>query len=271
MDHTNRRALILAILLGALTVLVLSACGVSDTQGGAPTAAPTALDVTAGTAATSDVTTDPAATARPSGDATATPTADADEPTATTDPVATPEPKTDPAATPTATDDTDPFTGTDDLTDTDDLTNTTTLTVSHPVAIAIADYFGVPAPEVFAQHQEGLGFGEIARAYFLARELAADGDPTNDLTADQILAMHQGGQGWGQIVRSLGLPQSNRDRNLGLIMSWRGHKPGQGGATTTDGSATTATDTSPGKSKQDDTSHGDKGHGNGGGKGKKSK
>ena len=63
MYHNNRRALIIAVLLGALTVVLLSACGVADT-GQASTAVPTALDATADPAATAepDATADPAAT-----------------------------------------------------------------------------------------------------------------------------------------------------------------------------------------------------------------
>jgi len=109
---------------------------------------------------------------------------------------------------------------------------------------------------VVAQHQQGLGFGEIARAYFLARELAADDDPNNDMTVDQILALHQAGQGWGQIVRSLGLPQSNRNRNLGLIRGNGHHK----------GSDISGTPTAPqSQDAHDDTNNGQDKHGNKGG------
>jgi hypothetical protein len=278
MYHNNRQALILAILLGALSVFLLSACGVADT-GQASTAVSTAIGATADPAATVE----PAATAASTPDPVATATATTDPAaTATTDPAASPWPTADPAATaspptdptltpvPTATDDTDPFTGTDELTETGDLTSTTTLTVSHPVALALADYFGVPAAEIFAAHQDGQGFGEIARAYFLAQELAADGDPTNDLTADQILAMHQGGMGWGQVVRSLGLPQSNRNRNLGLIMSGRGPKSDTGG----DPATVTTPQNQPGPAAKPHTSGGNGGNngkGNGGGNSGKDK
>jgi hypothetical protein len=129
--------------------------------------------------------------------------------------------------TPISSGETDPFTGTDELTSTDDLTvtveitTTGALTVTHPVAIAIANYFTVPVLEIIILHADGLGYGEIARAYFLARELAADSDATNDLTALQILEMHQRGLGWGVIVATLDLPRGNSGRNLGLIMSRR--------------------------------------------------
>jgi hypothetical protein len=256
MYTTDRRAMIIAILLGALTILLLSACDV--TQGSAH-AAPGAATTTSATSA-SGATEAPAATAASAASVTATPI----PPQGTSVPTTTAATATPaaPAPSPTEVDDTDPFTGTDDLTDTDDLISTTTLTETQPVAQAIADFFGVSVTEVLTLHQEGLGFGEIARAYFLARELAADGDPANDLSAALVLAMHQGGMGWGQIVASLELPQGNSGRNLGLIM--RGHKHDDQGD---DGDPAA---TAPGQPKHNDDSHGggnghghseDKGHG----------
>src|SRR5690349_16370804 len=164
MHKTDRRALLMAILLGALAVLALSACGVADNQAqaatgahGAPSA--TAIDATA----LPDATEDSNATAQASIDATVIPgrpegtavPGTATDPTASAIPTAG-EPTT--TATPITIGDSDPFTGTDDLTDTDDLTGTTTLTITHPVAVAIGEYFGVSTGEVFALHQEGLGF-----------------------------------------------------------------------------------------------------------------
>jgi hypothetical protein len=158
------------------------------------------------------------------------------------------------------------------LTGTITLTSTGALSTTHPVAIAIANYFEVSVDEVIALHQDGLGFGEIARAYFLARELAADGDPSNDITTVQILAMHQDGMGWGQIVATLGLPKGNSNRNLGLIM--RGHN----GQTVIIASPDATGDDHgppaipPGQAKHDDQNK-DRGngggHGNGHGGGKK--
>jgi hypothetical protein len=96
--------------------------------------------------------------------------------------------------------------------------------------------------------------------------------------------------GWGQIVRSLGLPQSNRNRNLGQIMSGRGPKHGPGSDDTT----VSAPQNQPqpvakphgsggnggggGNGNGGSNGHGggngqggDKEHGNGGGNGKKNK
>jgi hypothetical protein len=295
MHTTDRRAALIAILLGVLTVFLLSACGAPDHPASAaqPTAstglgqaaAPTAVADTTTTAPTSDtITAEPTAvtsdatTAATAVSTAATETAPVSDTTAVTQTAAT--------ATPAVTGDTDPFTGTDDITDTDDVTvtvavtSTGTVTVTQPVAVAIADYFTVPVSEVITLHADGLGFGEIARAYFLARELAADGDPTNDLTAAQILAMHQGGMGWGQIVVSLDLPHGNSGRNLGLIM--RAHKEHphtavgvvSTGAEREDEHGPAAVP--PGKQKDKDKNHGNgggngNGHGKGKGNGKKGK
>jgi hypothetical protein len=258
MPTDDRKAALLAILLGALMLLVLSACGTPDSSVSA--AQPTGAAAMADTTLT---TTSPA-------DATASATAIAETTPVTTSTEITP------TATPEPIDDTDPFTGTDDLTDTEDLTvtleltDTHTLTSTHPVALAIADAFGVPLSEVIALHADGLGFGEIARAYFLARELAADADLTNDLTAAQILAMHQSGQGWGQIVAALGLPRGNSHRNLGSIM--RAHKASQQTTAETSPLDTDGDDHGPAAPPPGQTKHDDKGkdkdkHGNGNGKG----
>jgi hypothetical protein len=248
--------MIIAILLGALTILFLSACDVTQGSAHAALGATTTTNATSASGATEA----PAASATaPAASATATPIPPQGTavPT-TTAPTALPA---TPAPSPTEMDDTDPFTDTDDLTDTGGLTSTTTLTETQPVAQAIADFFGVSVTEVLALHQEGLGLGEIARAYFLARELAADGDPANDLTAAQILAMHQGGMGWGRIVAALGLPHGNSGRNLGLIM--RRHKHDDQGD---DGSEASAT--APGQPKHNGDSHGGgNGHGHGKDKG----
>ena len=278
MYTTDRRSAVIAILLGALTMLCLSACGKPDDARTAMQPADGVPAVASAEAATAtpDAT---AVAAAPTAEATGTALA----PTAPGTPVAEPTAtgttsitQTAATSTPLATDETDPFTGTEDLTDTDDITvtvevsTTGTLTVTHPVAIAIADYFTVPVMEIITLHADGLGFGEIARAYFLARELAADGDPTNDLTAAQILAMHQGGMGWGPIVASLDLPQGNSGRNLGLIMRHHQEHPGTTVAATptgaeSDGHGPPAVP--PGQQKDKDKNHGH-GHGHEGGNGK---
>jgi hypothetical protein len=91
---------------------------------------------------------------------------------------------------------------------------TDTLPMTHPVGIVIALYFNIPYTQVMELHNEGLGFGEIARAYLTA--MASGGA----LTPEEILAMRQEGVGWGEIKKDYGVhPGGN---GLGSIM---GHKP----------------------------------------------
>jgi hypothetical protein len=67
----------------------------------------------------------------------------------------------------------DTLTDTESISDTDSISHTTS--VSHPVVSAIAEYFGeyfdVDAAEIAALHDEGLGFGVIAHAYFVGNTL----------------------------------------------------------------------------------------------------
>lgn len=101
-----------------------------------------------------------------------------------------------------------------------------TVTVTNPVAVAIAHFFSngvftttytVTVQSVLGLHDGGMGYGEIARCFFLA--LATGSSPT------EILALRQGdGEekvGWGEIITSLDLSPGNRGRNLGVIRSRR--------------------------------------------------
>jgi hypothetical protein len=72
---------------------------------------------------------------------------------------------------------------------------TGTLPMTHPVGIVIAAYFNIPYTQVMTLHDEGLGFGVIARAYLTA--FASGGA----LTPEQVLDMRQAGVGWGQIKK----------------------------------------------------------------------
>ena len=90
---------------------------------------------------------------------------------------------------------------------------TGTMPMTHPVGSAIALFFNIPYTQVMALHDEGFGFGTIARAYLTA--LASGGV----LSPTQVLEMRQGGMGWGQIKKEFGVhPGGN---GLGAIM---GHK-----------------------------------------------
>jgi hypothetical protein len=110
----------------------------------------------------------------------------------------------------------------DSITDTDTISHTTSL--SHPVASAIAKHFDVSASEIAVLHDEGLGFGVIAHAYFVAGTLGT-------ITPAEVLAEFQAGKGWGEIIKDYGLHPglAGRGGNLGGIMSGRDQMlpPGQ--------------------------------------------
>jgi hypothetical protein len=95
-------------------------------------------------------------------------------------------------------------------------TITPTLTFTHPVALAISDFFGIPYTEVMSLHQSGLGFGEIARVYMIAKY------SNGQVTPDQVLQMRESGEGWGQIMKQLGFHPGGK--GLGAIMSGHGVK-----------------------------------------------
>ena len=91
---------------------------------------------------------------------------------------------------------------------------TDTLPTTHPVGSLIALFLNIPYTQVMELHNEGWGFGEIARVYLTA--MASGGA----LTPEDLLAMRQEGVGWGQIKKDYGIhPGGN---GLGAIM---GNKP----------------------------------------------
>ena len=100
---------------------------------------------------------------------------------------------------------------------------TDTLPTTHPVGIVIAVYFNIPYTQVMALHDDGVGFGTIARAYLTAyASLGA-------LTPEQVLAMRQAGVGWGEIKKDYGVhPGGN---GLGSIMSKKSGGPPDPSAT----------------------------------------
>jgi hypothetical protein len=109
----------------------------------------------------------------------------------------------------------------DPITDTDGISPTTS--ISHPVASAMADFFEVQYSEIAQLHQEGLGFGAIANAYFIARTL--------DISPTDVISEFESGKGWGVILKEYELHPglSGRGGNLGSIMSSRDRMqpPGQ--------------------------------------------
>ena len=101
------------------------------------------------------------------------------------------------------------------ITPTTEITSTTSHT--HPVASAIAGFFaedfGVTYVDIMALHEEGLGFGVIAKAYFAAQKLGID--------PQVLLDEFASGKGWGEIMKENGLHpgRAGRGGNLGDIMS----------------------------------------------------
>lgn len=66
----------------------------------------------------------------------------------------------------------------------------------HPVASALANFFGVTYDEVFGLHEAGNGFGNIAKAYFFAEVIGVT-------PADLLDQAH--GAGWGNVLKENGL------------------------------------------------------------------
>lgn len=99
--------------------------------------------------------------------------------------------------------------------------------ISHPVAIAIANHFsdtGVTYTDIMSHHvNQGLGFGVIAKAYFISEALSG----TNEMVGP-LIAEFLNGSGWGQILKAHGLHPgvAGRGGNLGGIMSNRFDKKG---------------------------------------------
>lgn len=100
-----------------------------------------------------------------------------------------------------------------------------TVSITNPVATAIANFFSslvftptytVTVQSVLDFHASGMGYGEIARCFFVARFAG--------VSPDKILAMRQGEgdekAGWGVIMREYGFGPG-KDSNLGAIRSGR--------------------------------------------------
>jgi len=107
---------------------------------------------------------------------------------------------------------------TKNISDTEEISGTEHITGSQMIAGCIAAFFEVPVSDVVTLRTDGYGFGEMAAAYFLARD--------SGLSVAEILELREQQMGWGEIAQYLGLPTSHRDRNLGQIIS--GHLPVSG-------------------------------------------
>jgi hypothetical protein len=100
-------------------------------------------------------------------------------------------------------------TETPEITHTEDLTSTTHMT--QPVALAISLFFSGTYSDVISLHNAGFGFGEIARAYFIANL------SKGSVTPQQVLDLAAGGMGWGEIMKQYAF-KPGHGNNLGAIM-----------------------------------------------------
>jgi hypothetical protein len=140
--------------------------------------------------------------------------------------------------------DTDTITDTDTLTDTESISPTTTMT--HPVASKMAEYFEVDYSEIEGLHEDGFGFGVIARAYFVGEMLG--------ITPTALLDEFASGTGWGVIMKEHELhPGLGHGKNLGYIMSGRWRNDQDGGSP----GATSAGHMPPGQLKKSDKGNDD--------------
>ena len=95
---------------------------------------------------------------------------------------------------------------------------TATLPHTHPVALALSMFFNISYTEVISLQESGIGFGVIARAFIMAKELSGT------LTAEEIIALHQAGMGWGQFMKEYGIHPGGK--GLGSIMSGHANQNG---------------------------------------------
>jgi len=105
----------------------------------------------------------------------------------------------------------------------------------HPVASALAEYFGVDYDEVMDLHLAGNGFGNIVKAYFLKEKLGLEGTPQEILDAAH-------GSGWGNMLKENGLhpgngqgadkektvPPGQAKKNNGVVDELSGQSDGNG-------------------------------------------
>lgn len=87
---------------------------------------------------------------------------------------------------------------------------------AHPVATRLAVTFNVPYDEIMALHCQGMGFGNIAKAYLLAQKTGKN--------AKDFLDKHKSGQGWGNIIKGEGV----RPNELSMGQAIKGNGNGNG-------------------------------------------
>ena len=138
----------------------------------------------------------------------------------------------------------------------------------NPISTILGTFFGVEPSEVQAFHEEGYGFGVIAQAMWISKNVNGDASITNLilqakenkdfsnilLSDGTVLTMPDGSapQNWGQFKKAL----LDKKNNLGVIVS--GHAENEDGTA----DLTTQQDHGNGKDKNKDKGNG-RGKGNG--------
>jgi len=104
--------------------------------------------------------------------------------------------------------------------------------VLHPVALALAKVFdgllGLEEGEIMGYHEDGFGFGVIAKACWMAYALEGDATLLGDILAAKksgdfsSITLPEGGtaKNWGQFKKAV-LTSDKAKKNLGAIMSGR--------------------------------------------------
>ncbi len=78
------------------------------------------------------------------------------------------------------------------------------------VALALANYYGVSVGQIEQMREQGLGYGELARAFELAKMTGK--------SVSELVALKKSGAGWGEIAKQLGVSMGQVDNNLGQIL-----------------------------------------------------
>jgi hypothetical protein len=110
----------------------------------------------------------------------------------------------------------------------------------HPIAAILGSFFGVDSTVVNGYHEDGFGFGVIAQAMWISRNVNGDasvaglilqaketGDYSNILLSDgTVLTMPDGSvpSNWGQFKKAL----LDKKNNLGVIVSGHADPDGTG-------------------------------------------
>ena len=126
----------------------------------------------------------------------------------------------------------------------------------HPIAVLLATYFGEESSVVNAYHQDGFGFGVIAQALWMSRNINEDASLAGDILqarkdGDYSAFFPEGTENiptnWGQFKKAL----SEKKNNLGVIVSGQADTED-----TLNSTSTTEDDHGNGKNKNKDKNNG---------------